>query len=751
VFVVAGNSTDVTPYLLFSTQQAVYKQYLNDSTSPIEQILTPSTLGLLGLSYHLRLDSIFWVNGQFLQPSIMSARLDGSGERAVVTGDLGDPADLAVDWLNDRLYWVDRSLRLIGEYDLRTHHRSVVLTTGAPGASNPSALALYPYPDYGWIYWTDGNKLQKASVTGDDQSTLRNNLYCVQVLTIDYSSLSIYWIDHCLYVIQSLRLDGDATTHTFPFYTTIVFASGLVIYNNTFFWSEQNGVFERENANEAEVLTVYDAPQGHRATGVQLVHLSVQPHVEDFVDMITPTDGTFTFQCSAECVNGDCIPPGLCACNAGWRGKLCDTDLNECERQNGGCEYECLNTVGSFQCTLPDPEDDVLDDEDNPVPLCEDMEICVAPTSTMTSPVKNFPSTSAQQLDQSLTSQSSTTNNSHSSSEASGSHGPSSGSGSHGPRSGSESYGPSSGSESHGPSSGSGSHGPRSGSESYGPSSGSESHGPSSGSESHGPSSGSERSTQSVTVRGTLQPVDATSLRSVPLPLTSSSDYSTVLSENSFIEVKTASVFTLSSVTSTLLAIPTQTDVSNRALVPSQTITLTTINGSASPDSKYTSDPISIPVHSTGVAAQSSFTKTSYHTSVSLRKDPASSGTSLGSRETTIEMNTSTHRATLSSSTMTYEPTTLTPTTTPNDNREIDVASTRRNGDRDNVIIITTVLIISGCLITASAVILLVVLMTGRKRRRTGSYSPEQFHHTPLTLNLSVKRISNTFSYAFKF
>jgi hypothetical protein len=622
----------------------------------------------------------------------MSARLDGSGERAVVTGDLGDPADLAVDWLNDRLYWVDRSLRLIGEYDLRTHHRSVVLTTGAPGASNPSALALYPYPDYGWIYWTDGNKLQKASVTGDDQSTLRNNLYCVQVLTIDYSSLSIYWIDHCLYVIQSLRLDGDATTHTFPFYTTIVFASGLVIYNNTFFWSEQNGVFERENANEAEVLTVYDAPQGHRATGVQLVHLSVQPHVEDFVDMITPTDGTFTFQCSAECVNGDCIPPGLCACNAGWRGKLCDTDLNECERQNGGCEYECLNTVGSFQCTLPDPEDDVLDDEDNPVPLCEDMEICVAPTSTMTSPVKNFPSTSAQKVDinpQSLTSQSGTTN-SHSSSEASGS---------------------------------------------------------------HGPSSGSERSTQSVTVRGTLQPVDATSLRSVPLPLTSSSDYSTVLSENSFIEVKTASVFTLSSVTSTLLAIPTQTDVSNRALVPSQTITLTTINAStrsASPDSKYTSDPISIPVHSTGVATQLSITKT-LHTSVSLRRDPASSGTSLGSRETTIEMNTSTHRATLSSSTMTYEPTTLTPTTTPNDNREIDVASTRRNGDRDNVIIITTVLIISGCLITASAVILLVVLMTGRKRRRTGSYSPEQFHHTPLTLNLSVKRISNTFSYAFKF
>ena len=58
-------------------------------------------------------------------------------------------ASLAVDWLNDRLYWVDRSLRQVGEYDLITGHRSVVLSTGEPGASSPSGLALYPYPNYG--------------------------------------------------------------------------------------------------------------------------------------------------------------------------------------------------------------------------------------------------------------------------------------------------------------------------------------------------------------------------------------------------------------------------------------------------------------------------------------------------------------------------------------------------------------------------------------------------------------------------
>ena len=98
----------------------------------------------------------------------------------------------------------------------------------------------------------------KASVTGDDISTLRSNLVCVNVLTIDYASVTIYWIDQCEYQIQSLRLDGDEATFSYPFTTTIQFASGLVIKNNTFYWSDQSGVFERINTADAVVRTIYD-------------------------------------------------------------------------------------------------------------------------------------------------------------------------------------------------------------------------------------------------------------------------------------------------------------------------------------------------------------------------------------------------------------------------------------------------------------------------------------------------------------
>lgn len=39
-----------------------------------------------------------------------------------------------------------------------------------------------------------------------------------------------------------------------------------------------------------------------------------------------------------------------CQCKAGWGGRLCDKDINECSQQNGGCNQICYNKPGSFHC-----------------------------------------------------------------------------------------------------------------------------------------------------------------------------------------------------------------------------------------------------------------------------------------------------------------------------------------------------------------------------------------------------------------
>ncbi|XP_008591445.1 PREDICTED: growth arrest-specific protein 6 [Galeopterus variegatus] len=40
----------------------------------------------------------------------------------------------------------------------------------------------------------------------------------------------------------------------------------------------------------------------------------------------------------------------FCLCKAGWGGRLCDKDVNECGQRNGGCGQVCYNKPGSFQC-----------------------------------------------------------------------------------------------------------------------------------------------------------------------------------------------------------------------------------------------------------------------------------------------------------------------------------------------------------------------------------------------------------------
>ena len=55
--------------------------------------------------------------------------------------------DLAVDWINNKLYWTDRDGGKIEELDLDTNERNVVLQSEVEAAFN--GLAMFPYPNYG--------------------------------------------------------------------------------------------------------------------------------------------------------------------------------------------------------------------------------------------------------------------------------------------------------------------------------------------------------------------------------------------------------------------------------------------------------------------------------------------------------------------------------------------------------------------------------------------------------------------------
>ncbi|XP_023683434.2 nephronectin-like [Paramormyrops kingsleyae] len=58
--------------------------------------------------------------------------------------------------------------------------------------------------------------------------------------------------------------------------------------------------------------------------------------------------------CRHGCKHGECVGPDQCRCHAGYAGKTCNQDLNECGLKPRPCKHRCMNTVGSYKCYCAD-------------------------------------------------------------------------------------------------------------------------------------------------------------------------------------------------------------------------------------------------------------------------------------------------------------------------------------------------------------------------------------------------------------
>ncbi|XP_046380420.2 ZP domain-containing protein-like [Haliotis rufescens] len=87
----------------------------------------------------------------------------------------------------------------------------------------------------------------------------------------------------------------------------------------------------------------------------------------------------------------------LCSCTSGYTGSLCESDIDECTLQNGGCSHSCVNDIGSYHCECPDVELDLSTDHHTCVATGESVS-CTSQAMTITFDKGHFPGLHAQHV-----------------------------------------------------------------------------------------------------------------------------------------------------------------------------------------------------------------------------------------------------------------------------------------------------------------------------------------------------------------
>uniref|UniRef100_A0A915C3S2 EGF-like domain-containing protein n=1 Tax=Parascaris univalens TaxID=6257 RepID=A0A915C3S2_PARUN len=93
---------------------------------------------------------MYWIDvpGSFDSSKIMSAFMDGTNIRMLVSTKLEHPQGLAMDYIKQTLYFADVELRLIEKVNVNSRERTIVTSQGV---HHPYELAFFD--DY--VYWTD--------------------------------------------------------------------------------------------------------------------------------------------------------------------------------------------------------------------------------------------------------------------------------------------------------------------------------------------------------------------------------------------------------------------------------------------------------------------------------------------------------------------------------------------------------------------------------------------------------------------
>uniref|UniRef100_A0A4W4GUH3 Low-density lipoprotein receptor-related protein 2 n=1 Tax=Electrophorus electricus TaxID=8005 RepID=A0A4W4GUH3_ELEEL len=235
----------------------------------------------VGVDFHYQLQRVFWTDT--IQNKVFSVDMDGSHLQVILNVSVDYPVNLAVDWINNKLYVVEGSVNRIDMVDLDGNNR---ITLIAENLGNPRGLALDP--TVGYLFFSDWDPLngepglERAYMDGTNRyGIIRSKLGWPAGITLDIVTKRVYWVDSRYDYIETTTYDGLHRKTVVHGGSVIPHPFGISLFEHTVYYTDwtKMAVMKVSKFSGGSPQVLYSTSQ--TPYGVAVVHAYRQPYVSN--------------------------------------------------------------------------------------------------------------------------------------------------------------------------------------------------------------------------------------------------------------------------------------------------------------------------------------------------------------------------------------------------------------------------------------------------------------------------------------
>lgn len=306
---------------------------------------------VMGVDFHYQKHRVFWTDP--MQEKVFSTDINGLNTQEILNVSVDTPENLAVDWINNKLYLVETKVNRIDVVNLEGNQRVTLITENL---GHPRGIALDP--TVGYLFFSDWGslsgqpKLERAFMDGSN----RKDLVTTKVgwpagITLDLVSKRVYWVDSRYDYIETVTYDGIQRKTVARGGSLIPHPFGISLFEEHVFFTDwtKMAVMKANKFTETNPQVYHQSSL--RPHGVTVYHALRQPNA-------TNPCGSNNGGCAQVCVLSHRTDNGglgyRCKCEFGFE---LDDDEHRCVAVKNFLLFSSKTAVRGIPFTLSTQED----------------------------------------------------------------------------------------------------------------------------------------------------------------------------------------------------------------------------------------------------------------------------------------------------------------------------------------------------------------------------------------------------------